>query len=130
MPSNSHPAPVYSSEQKLQDAGAVLLGVGRDADPLDDGCGTAAVTVTVAVRVVLPVALAAVSVYVVVAAGLTVAMVPVTIPTFGLMLRVCAFVVVQLSVVAAPASIVPGVAENELIAGAGAGGVLPPLLSR
>jgi hypothetical protein len=115
MPSNEQPVPVYRVEQKLHDVGVLLLGTGCDAESTG---GVRVFTFTTTDRVVLDVAFVAVSTYVVVCAGVTARLVPVTAPT-PLMLSDVAFATVQLSVVEAPAFIVAGVAINEEIVGAG-----------
>jgi hypothetical protein len=89
-------------------------------DAMTGGAGGAAPTVTVAVRVALPVKPFAMSVYVVVAAGVTVLLPSVheTVPTLLSILHIVAFVIpLQESVVGWPAVTDAGLAPNVAIAG-------------
>src|SRR3954447_11155519 len=96
----------------LVEGGGVVVGV---------------LTVTVTDAVLVPFALVAVRVYCVVAVGATVFEVRyVTSPTPLLILTDEAPETLQASVTCWPAEIVRGVAVNELIVGAGDGGVVEP----
>jgi hypothetical protein len=87
------------------------------------GTGT---TVTVVVAVLLPDPLVAVSVKIVVAAGVTDVLVPVTVPTPWSMLRLVAPVTAQASMLLWPVVMLVGLAVKLVMVGAVGGGVLSP----
>jgi len=97
--------------------GAIDAGVAAKAPITGNGSGV--VTVTVAERVTLPPAFVAVSTYVVVAAGVTTRLVPVTTPMPGAIVTRSAPVVAQFNVTGEPANTAAGVAAKDAIVGNG-----------